>query len=124
MNVGVVTFLFSVHCLMMLYICTKFRKNISTGSELLSGHDFHTKIYKGHSLHKNVAGVTVLVFQTLSDNALYLYKLSKNITNGFRVMDGYTGRQTDNLGSPESSPQAAFSRDADHMETMNNSISP
>ena len=40
-------FLICGHCLMMLYFCTKFHENISKDSELLSGHDFRTKIFKG-----------------------------------------------------------------------------
>ena len=38
-------------CLMVLYIsisiCTKFCENILQGFELLSGHDFHSEIFKG-----------------------------------------------------------------------------
>ena len=37
------------------------------------------KIPKGHNSAKNVDGVMVLVFCTLSDNALYLYQVSGNI---------------------------------------------
>ena len=45
-------------------------------SELLIGHNFHSEIFKGASLHKNVSGVKVLILCTLSDDALYLYKVS------------------------------------------------
>ena len=40
------------------------------------GHDFYTKIYKGHNSVKNVGKVMVLVLFTLSDNVLYLYNVS------------------------------------------------
>ena len=39
-------FLFSVHHLMMLHICTKFPENVSEGSELLRGHNFCSEIFK------------------------------------------------------------------------------
>ena len=41
--------------------------------ELLSGHDFPTKIYKGALFHKNIGGVLALVLCTSSNDALYLY---------------------------------------------------
>ena len=37
---------------------------------------FIGKISKGHNSVKNVGGVTVLFLCTLSDNGLYLYKVS------------------------------------------------
>ena len=40
-------FLIFAHCLMVLYICTKFHENISKVSESLSGHDFCIEIFKG-----------------------------------------------------------------------------
>ena len=43
-------------------------------SELLSGHDFQYS--KGINSIKNVGRVIVLVLCTLSDDALYLYKVS------------------------------------------------
>ena len=39
-------FLMSAHCLMILYICTKFKKISQRVSELLSGHIL--KFTKGH----------------------------------------------------------------------------
>ena len=67
-------FLVSVHCLIALYICTNLRDNISKGFKLLSRHDFHSDIFKGTYLRKNVGGVMVHVLYTKSDNALYLYQ--------------------------------------------------
>ena len=50
--------------------------NISkTAPELSSGHDFHTIIYEGAYFRKHVSGVTVHILCTLSDDALYLYKV-------------------------------------------------
>ena len=51
---------------------------ISKGfSELLSGHDLqYSGFSKRHNSVKNVGGVMVLVLCTLSDDALYLYKVS------------------------------------------------
>ena len=37
---------------------------------------FKGKISKGHNSVKNVGGVMVLILCTLSDNGLYLYKVS------------------------------------------------
>ena len=45
-------------------------------SEVLSEHDFQLSIFQwGHSV-KNVSRVMVLVLCFLSDDALYLYKVS------------------------------------------------
>ena len=68
-------FLFSAHCLIMLYICTKSHENISNISKLWSGHDFWLKITKGYNSVNNVGRVTVLVLCTLSDDALHLYQV-------------------------------------------------
>ena len=38
--------------------------------KLYSGHDFHTKITKGHISTKTVNGVTILVLCTLPDGVL------------------------------------------------------
>ena len=51
-------------------------KIFSTVLKLQNGHDFHRKKIKGHNSIKNVSGVTVLVLSTLSDDSLYLYKVS------------------------------------------------
>ena len=37
---------------------------------------FKGKISKGHNSVKNVGGVMILILCTLSDNGLYLYKVS------------------------------------------------
>ena len=47
--------------------------------KLLSGQDFHLKNFKdskGHNSIKNVGGVMDLFLCTLSDDGLYLYKVS------------------------------------------------
>ena len=44
---GFMFFYWAAYSLTMLYICSKFCENISKLSELLSGHDFPTKIFKG-----------------------------------------------------------------------------
>ena len=44
--------------------------------EVLSGHDFCTKISKEHNSVKNVGGVTVLLLSISHDGALYLYQVS------------------------------------------------
>ena len=41
----------------------------------LSGHNFHTKLFKEALLHKNVGGVMDLVLCTSSDGGLYLYQI-------------------------------------------------
>ena len=56
-----------------------------TVSKLLSGHDFHRKISKGHNSVKN--GVSVLVLCTSSDDGLYCTVFHVNILNGIRVME-------------------------------------
>ena len=43
--------------------------------KLWSGHDFHTKNFKGAFFRKNVGGVTVLFVCTSSDGGLYLNKV-------------------------------------------------
>ena len=62
--------------MMVLYIVTSFMKISRKVSELLSGHDFPTKIFKDDSSVKNVGRVTVLVLCTSHDDALYLYLFS------------------------------------------------
>ena len=50
-------------------------------SELLSGHDFPTKISKRHNSVKSAGGVTILALCTSPDSALYLKYLK-----GFGVL--------------------------------------
>ena len=52
-----------------LYLYQVLRKYLKG---LLSKHDLHTQIYKGHISVKSVGGVRGLVLCTSSDNALYL----------------------------------------------------
>ena len=44
--------------------------------EVLSGHDFQVKFSKGNSSVNNVGGVMVSVLCTLSDDPIYLHKVS------------------------------------------------
>ena len=61
----------------MLSICTKFHENISKGFRVTElTQFFYIKIFKGAPFRKNVGGVMVLVLCLLSDDALYLYKVS------------------------------------------------
>ena len=53
-------FLFSIHCLMALYICAKLSKNISKGFKVIERHDFHIVIFtKGHDSIKNVVSCSL-----------------------------------------------------------------
>ena len=61
----------------MLYICTKFHENISKGFRVTELTQFLiSKISKGHHSVNNVGGLVVLVLCLLSDDAVYLYKVS------------------------------------------------
>ena len=44
--------------------------------KLYRGHNFHTKISKGHNSVQHVGRVTVLFVCTSSDGDLYFYKVS------------------------------------------------
>ena len=58
---------------MVVYICTKFRKNIFDGYEVRDRTRFYTKISKECNSTNNVDEVTVLVLYTSSDGGFYLY---------------------------------------------------
>ena len=60
---------------MAIYICTKFRENISKGLKIFSRHNFQTEIFKGEKFHKNINGVIVLVHCKSPDGALYFYQV-------------------------------------------------
>ena len=67
----------SYNALYLVYICTKFHENILDGVKAIEQDTIPIgKISKGHNSVKNIGGVTVLVFCTLSDDGLYLYKIS------------------------------------------------
>ena len=68
-------FLFSAHCLLMLYISTKLHENISKGFKVIKRTQCPYEIFKGEQFSKNVGGVMVFNLCTLSDNALYLYQV-------------------------------------------------
>ena len=62
---------------MLLYICTKFHENIHDSIQVIAQTRFSLgKIQMGHNFTKNVSGVTVLVFRTLSDTSLFFYPVS------------------------------------------------
>ena len=72
-------FLFSTHCLMLLYICTKFHENenILDGIKVIQQTKFSSeKKLKEHKFTKNVGGVTILVLCTLSVTSLFFYQVS------------------------------------------------
>ena len=61
---------------MMVYICTKFHENILHDISYRVDTIFIGKISKGHYFLKNVGGIMVLVLCILSEDGLYLYKVS------------------------------------------------
>ena len=70
-----ITILRQVMFHMLYQVSPKISQRIS---ELLSGHYFNTKIYKGHNSVEKVGRVTVLVLCILPVNALYLYLILQN----------------------------------------------
>ena len=58
----------------MLYICTKFQKISQRVTELTQF--LISKLSKRHLSVENIGGVMVLVLNTFSDHALYLYEVS------------------------------------------------
>ena len=55
----------------MLYICTKFRENVTKGYRVTERASFS----KRHNSVKNVGGVAILNLCTSFDHALYLYQV-------------------------------------------------
>ena len=74
--------MFSARPLIMIYIGTRFVKISQRVSELLSGHDFHSEIFKGGLFRKNEGGVEVFILCISSEDTLYLFKnfLNKSST--------------------------------------------
>ena len=63
--------------LYLVNICTKFHQNILDCIKVIERTQFTwEKIWKGHNSIKNVDRVTILFLCTMSDDALYLYKVS------------------------------------------------
>ena len=61
----------------MLYICTKFHENTLKCFRVTGLTKFIiSKFSKRHRAVENIGGVMILVFNTLSDHALWLYKVS------------------------------------------------
>ena len=77
---------FSVHCLIVVCICTKFHENILNGIRVMEPHEqladrqtdtiFIGKNSKGHNSIEYEDGVTVFYLCTSSDGGLYLYKVT------------------------------------------------
>ena len=72
-------FLFSARCLIVVYICTKFRNNIFDDFEVTERTRSPTKTFKGGggggNSAESVGGVTVLVICTSCDGGLYMNKV-------------------------------------------------
>ena len=69
-------FLCSAHHIMLIYICIKFQENISNSFQVTKRTYMSQKslfsIFKGHNSKSRLSTVRVLVFCTLSHNALHL----------------------------------------------------
>ena len=61
---------------MMVYICTKLHENILHNISYRADTIFIGKNSKGHNFFRNGGGVMVFVLYTLSDDGLYLYRVS------------------------------------------------
>ena len=73
----------------MLYICTKFHENISEGFRVTGLTQFLiSKFSKRHRFVENIGGIMILDFNTFSDHALYLYKVSRKYLKGFQSYGG------------------------------------
>ena len=68
----------SARRLMMLYISVKFRENVLKGFQVIERtRNDHCQISKGNKYKTVWTRVTILVFCTSSDYALYLYEVSR-----------------------------------------------
>ena len=76
----------SAHCLVMLYISTKFCKIISNRIKVIVISIL--KISKGNNSAKNVGGVNVVNLCTSSGHAIYIcVKFHEIILNGIKVIE-------------------------------------
>ena len=73
--------------MVVLYICVKFHENISKGFQVtdqthVNDRNHYFQYYKGHNYKRRKTTVTVmvLVFYTFSHGALFLCKVSLNIS--------------------------------------------
>ena len=55
-------------------------------SKILSRHDFHIELYKGHKSVNNIGGDTIIFFSTLSDHVLHFNKFYENISKGLSYL--------------------------------------
>ena len=69
----------------MLYICLKFYESIPKDFRVIERTRFPiSKFSTGNNSVNNVSGVIALALCTLSDHALYLYKISGKYLKGFQ----------------------------------------
>ena len=68
--------LISARCLVMLYICAKFREIISNDIKVIERTQFlYGKLQRGIIPQKNVGGVTIFYLCMSSGLALYFYQV-------------------------------------------------
>ena len=80
---GELRILFSVYCLIMFYICTKFHENIVYGFKVMEeGTISILNITKGYNSEKIVNGIIVLNLCISSNDALYLYQNLRKYLKG------------------------------------------
>ena len=79
-------------CLMILYICVKFCKNITKGIRVWSGHEYMVEMamFNVQTIIALEAGQPELRFMYSAHCLMVLYigvKFSENISNNIRVME-------------------------------------
>ena len=82
----------SARRLIALYICMKFRENITIGIRVMEqtrgyGRNGYVQCLKGNSSVSRQNIITVHVFFTLSYSASHWCKVCENISNGIRIME-------------------------------------
>ena len=71
------TYLFSAHCLLMLYICSEFHENIFVFYKRYRADTIFTRKYKRVHFVNNMAGAIILVLRRSAVNALYVTNFVK-----------------------------------------------
>ena len=99
-NVGGLNVLVSAHCLMCFIFILKFIKISQRVSELLSGYEIMTNIYKGPKFHKKCRWSYSTHLCSSCDDALYIYiqsfvKISQRVSELLSGQEIMTDRQTD-----------------------------
>ena len=77
-------FLCFANCIMVINICIKFQENISNSFQVTEWTSLFFQSSKGHNSKSRLTRVTVLVFCTLSHDALHLCEVS---SNGFQLTE-------------------------------------